>query len=80
MDEHLLTQLKQIAVREHRSLAALVEEVLREAVSRRLSPAGRPRIKLPAYGAGGVAPGIDLSNTRSLLEHADEFLPLEKRG
>ena len=80
MDQYLLTQLKQIAAGEHRSLAALVNEALRDAVAQRLRPVPQPPVELPVFGSGGVAQGIDLSNTRALLEYAEENLPLEKRG
>jgi hypothetical protein len=80
MDEHLLEQLKQIALRERRSLAALTEDFLREAVARHLRPSKSPAVELPEYGEGGVAQGVDLADTKWLLDFAEQGLPLEKRG
>lgn len=80
IDEHLLAQLKQIALKERRSLAALTEDFLREAVARHLRPSKPTAVELPVYGQGGVAPGLDLADTKSLLEFAEQNLPLEKRG
>ena len=80
MDEHLLAQLKQIAARERRSLATLMEDFLREAVARHLRPSKPPAVELPVYGQGGVAQGVDLADTKSLLDFAEQNLPLEKRG
>ena len=76
MDDSLLVRAKQAAAQQHRSLASLVEEALRNFLSTSLPARKRLRhIELPESGKGGVLPGIDLSNSDDLLlamEKADD--------
>lgn len=68
LDDHLLSQAKQLAARTGQTLTAVIEEALRIklAASRRRSRAAR--VTLPTYGKGGVLPGVDLDDSASLLD------------
>jgi hypothetical protein len=68
LDEGLLSEAKEYALRTGRTLTALIEESLRESLARRRSGAHLPRFSLPTDGAGGVQPGVDLDDSAGLLD------------
>ncbi|MBV8454634.1 MAG: ribbon-helix-helix protein, CopG family [Deltaproteobacteria bacterium] len=72
LDEHLLSQAKQLAAKTGQTLTAVIEEALRVklAASRRRS--APVKVTLPAYGVGGVLPGVDLDDSVSLSEVMDQ--------
>ena len=66
IDDHLLTRAKDEARRRKTTLRRLIEEGLRGELSRkRKTP--RYRMKDVSVGAGGVLPGVDLSNWDAML-------------
>jgi hypothetical protein len=67
IDDALLAEAKQVAARTGRSLAAVVEDALRESLHRRHRTARR-RAELPEFGEGGVQPGVDLDDSAALLD------------
>ena len=68
LDEEWLREAKRAALESNRTLTAVIEDALRESLSRRQeSPAPRP-IKLPAFGSGGLMPGVDIDNSAALLD------------
>jgi hypothetical protein len=66
LDDELLAEAKQVAARTGQSLAALVEDALRECLHRRRQTARRT-VELPTFGEGGVQPGVDLEDRAGLL-------------
>ena len=68
IDDQLLTEVKELAARNGRTITALIEESLRETLARRKKNRQQPRIKLKTFGRGGLRPGIDLSNMAGLLD------------
>ncbi len=68
LDEHLLAQAKQYAAASGKTLTAVLEDALREALARRSPPNRRKRVRLPVFNGGGVRPGVDLDDSSSLLE------------
>jgi hypothetical protein len=67
LDDDLLARAKQLAARTGRTLTAVIEDALRAALQ------GRPRrareaIELPTFGSGGIQPGVDLDDSRALLD------------
>jgi hypothetical protein len=74
LDEDLLAEAKQVAARTGRTLAAVVEDALRESLHRRHHTA-RPAVELPVFGAGGVQPGVDLDDSAALLDLMDRDDP-----
>ena len=72
LDEHLLNEAKQVAARTGRTLTAVIEDALREALAR-TAPSGRQKaVRLPTFGHGGLQPGVDLNSSASLLDLMDE--------
>jgi hypothetical protein len=67
LDDDLLAEAKQVAARTGRTLAAVVEDALRESLHRRHRTARRT-VELPTFGADGVQPGVDLDDSAALLD------------
>lgn len=80
IDADLLKQAKTAAARNGRTLTAVVEDALREALARRSSaPEGEP-VALPTFrGEGGLMPGVTLDDNAAVRERLDAGLPLERR-
>ena len=70
LDPRLLADAKKLAAGSHRTLTAVIEDALREVVSRRRRRTKRA-VKLTVVGGRGVRPGIDLDDTASLLDAMD---------
>jgi len=68
LDEALLQAAKHMAVRTGRSLTAVIEDALREALARQPGPARREPVVLVTVGGHGVRPGVDLDDAASLLD------------
>ena len=78
IDDRLFAEAREFAAEEGRSVATVVEDALREVLSRRRTnrrgAEEHNRITLPARGEGGLQPGIDLDNSASLwdlMDHSD---------
>ena len=71
LDEQLLKEAKQLAARTGRTLTALIEDALREAIARtrRLKPT--PPVALPTFRGNGLQAGVDLDHTASLIDLMD---------
>ncbi len=71
LEEHLLSQAKQLAAKTGQTLTAVIEEALRVklAASRKRSAAAK--VTLPSYGVGGILPGVDLDDSALLSEVMD---------
>lgn len=67
IDDSLFAELKGIAARTGRTLTAVIHDALRDSLSRRRN-AKRPAVKLRVFHGTGVMPGVDLSDSASLLE------------
>jgi hypothetical protein len=73
LPEELLSRAKRKAAAERRTLTALIEEGLRAVLSEK-PPAGKARRRLPriSKASGGFRPGVDLSDSASLIEEEDK--------
>lgn len=67
IQDHLLVELKQIAARSGKTLTVVIHDAIRESLSRRRTTA-RSDAELPVFHGTGVMPGVDLSDTASLLD------------
>jgi predicted transcriptional regulator len=67
-DEQLLIQAKKLAAERGITLTALLEDALRETVSRHKPAARRAKVRLTTSGRGGVQTHVDLDDTASLLD------------
>ena len=68
IDEQLLEEAKQLAIRSHKSLTAVIEDALRESLARQRACGRRERIRLTTCDGNGLLPGVDLDDSASLLD------------
>lgn len=69
LDDELLTAAKRHAVETGRTLTAVIEDALRQALARRATSAPTAAVELPVARGGGVLqPGVDLDDSAALLE------------
>lgn len=68
VDDQLLMQAKAQAAASGMTLAQLIEDALREFLIRRENVENRERVRMITMKGTGTRPGIDLDNSRSLLE------------
>jgi predicted transcriptional regulator len=72
LDDELLREAKRQAAESGKTLTAIIEESLRERLSRGKTKAVRQhRVKLKTTGRGGVLPGIDLDDSSALMDVMD---------
>jgi hypothetical protein len=73
LNEELLKEAKRQAAESGMTLQAIIEESLRERLSRGHGPqqAQRP-LRLKTTGSGGVLPGVNLDDSSSLLDAMEE--------
>jgi hypothetical protein len=73
LDDELLKAAKMRAAEQGITLTQLIDESLRERLTRRGGKAEQSRsLQLPAYGEGGVRGGVDLSDNRALRDLMDD--------
>lgn len=71
IDEQLLKEAKELAARSGRSLTSIIEDALREALSRQRGSAEREPVRLATFSGKGLLPGVDLDDSAALLELMD---------
>jgi len=71
LDEDLLRQAKALAAQTGRTLTAVIEDGLREALARNRKRQERSRAALPTFKGRGLRPGVDLDDTAGLLDILD---------
>jgi hypothetical protein len=71
LDDDLLREAKRHAAATGRTLTAVIEDALRESLSRRRQHGSRARIKLRTVGGSGTQPGVDLDDHSALLDLMD---------
>ena len=68
VDDQLLLEAKQYAAQTGRTLKAVIEDALREALARTEVTRPQIRVSLKTFKGRGVQPGVDLDDTSSLLD------------
>jgi hypothetical protein len=68
LDEHLLAEAKKFAAESGRTLTSVLEDALRDTLSRRSAKPKQARVRLKTIKGDGVRPGVDLDDTAALLE------------
>ena len=68
LDERLLAAAKKHAAETGRTLTAVLEQALRETLSRRVVASKRKPIRLKTMKGNGIQPGVDLDDTSALLD------------
>ena len=71
LDPTLLRAAKRHAVETGRTLTAVIEEALRQALSRRAPAPPHARVELTTYRGGGLQSGVDLDDSAGLLERME---------
>ena len=72
LDSDLLKRAKVVARERGVTLTSLIEDALRERLARRAARKGtREWVSLPTNGGEGVHPGVDLDDSRALLDIMD---------
>lgn len=68
LDPHLLAAAKKRAAASGRTLTAVLEDALRESLSRRRVAARGAPVRLKTVKGGGVRRGVDLDDSAALLD------------
>ena len=68
LDDQLLAEAKQLAAQTGRTLTAVIEDALREVLSRRKNRAKTKPVRLIRAGLGGLQPGVNLDSNAELLD------------
>ena len=71
LDEQLLRRAKEYAARNGRTLTAIIEDALRELLSRGKKGRVREVTRLPTFAGKGLQPGVDLDDTAALTDLMD---------
>jgi len=66
-----MREVKRLAAETDRTITRVIEDALREALTRRVTAGRRSRTRLPTDGTGGLRPGVDLADTTALLDLMD---------
>ena len=67
LDDALFTEPKKLAAESGRTLTAVIEDSLRQSLTRRRTST-RERVELPVFHGTGLQPGVDLYDSAALLE------------
>ena len=68
LDPHLLAEAKRVAAATGRTLTAVIEDALRESLSRKGKSRKRSDLNVPTFRGHGIHAGIDLDNSAALLD------------
>lgn len=71
LDDQLLRSAKRFAHDTGKSLTAVIEDALRQVLSRRATKPPRHTVKLTTVSGQGVLPGVDLDDSAALLAHME---------
>ena len=71
IDDRLFVQLKELAAKSGTSMTSIIEDALRQAIAARKQSASRKKVRLTTVKGKGVRPGVDLDDTRSLMDLMD---------
>ncbi len=71
LNDGLLAQAKEAAAKSGRTLTAVIEDALRQSLSRNDAAAKHRPVRLPSSGKGGLRPGVNLDSAAELLDIMD---------
>lgn len=72
LDDDLLAEVKLLAARSGKTLTSVIEDALRETLSRQKQTGERKPVRLTTVSGQGLQPGIDLDDAASLLSMMEE--------
>lgn len=78
IDADVLSAFKRVAADTHRTLSGVIEDALREQLTRRRAGGETAGADLPVVRGGAVLPGVDLTSNAAMQRLLDDGLPLEK--
>lgn len=76
IDDELYRQVKTIAARSGRTVAAVLEDAVRRGLSAPRLPSASRYVPRPT-GSGGLRPGVDLSSNAAVAEAMDQDAPVD---
>jgi hypothetical protein len=79
LPDALLAQAKKLAAESRTTVTALIEDALRERLTRKRKTSRSLPAKLTTYGAGGLQPGVDLDDSAALLDLMEPNLDPHRR-
>ncbi|MHC4338816.1 MAG: ribbon-helix-helix protein, CopG family [Planctomycetota bacterium] len=80
LNDYVLIEIKKLAAETGRSLTAVIEDSLRETLSRRQRRETAEPVSLTTCSGRGPQPGVDLDDTASLLSRMErDTAPSRKR-
>jgi hypothetical protein len=68
LDSHLLAEARKVAAARGRTLTAVIEDALRESLTRQADQPSQSKRKLPTFRGEGLQPGVDLDDSVTLLD------------
>lgn len=71
LDDTLYRDVKTAAAESGRTVTSLIEDALRERLTRRKHSPGKKRLRLPTFRGSGLRPGVDLNDSAALLERME---------
>ena len=80
IDDELLANAREVAVRTRRSLGDVIDDALRVLFAARAPDAGSTTVTVPTYGGSGLQPGIDLEDKEALSALLDEEHDIRAAG
>jgi hypothetical protein len=72
IDDELLKQARERALRSGTTLGSVVEDALRLLLAEHRAQRQRVAVELPVYGGSGLRPGVDLDDPDALAELLDD--------
>jgi hypothetical protein len=73
LPDDLLKAAKRRAVETHRSLTAVIEDALREALAHKPEPPRKGKaVRLPTFAGDGLLPGVHLEGSAELLDLTED--------
>jgi hypothetical protein len=69
LDAEVLAEFKRRSAETHQTLSRLIEDALREHLSRERDVAATRPVEFPIVGGRGLAPGVDLSSSAALAPY-----------
>jgi hypothetical protein len=71
LDQDLMEAAKKFALESGKTLTAVIEDALRQALARRDTAVRRQPVRLRTVGGKGVQPGVDLDDAAALLDRME---------
>ncbi len=79
LPDDLFAEVKKLSAESRTTVTALIEDALRERLSRRRQKSRSKPLRLTTYGEGGLQPGVDLDDSAALLDLMEPNLDSRRR-